>query len=1598
MSNQQRNSDLSSLVDTILENLTSESLKQYGKLFLANMSRKSIDGTVFSEMLRFLESRFEFFEQAVNEPFQIRITPRVVSAHQEKMIVMDVVYPDVPYALMTIDSLLRDMELRIIRKIHMIAAIEAGPDKHILHSPHDARYPQFCHVYIELEYFENAELLDRLRLRIEAHLQAAQQINRDKNAMLRLQEEIRRKVDHYEEDLPEPQEEWLNLLEWMGNQNFTLMGYICYNQTGKTGKLSAEPERCLGILSQEYQRKYPSRLQDILTAHIWKNQQMPSPFHIDTLKAASPVLSLIPLMCMGFRFKEPDGSVSTHVLVGLIRRSSLHVKNIEMPLIHLKMKYIFEQKHLVPDSYEYNAVIRAFSAIPKHELFRSSAANLLQRFDDLQSINAPDRIHCFQYRHPSKNQVHFMIVVPSQIFTENNLEKIIECLEQQVPHEDMEVIQVQGEEKNWIDMYFDLHGDTSWTLDITQLEETLSALVQPWNERLRHVLREDYADNIAQELFDRYVALMPEHYRVRTSPQDAVRDIRYFEKAIHERELQYNLVPFTIPTDLAYKVSLFYVYSLEKIDLNHIMPVLQNMGLYVIDQLTVRIGDYQHTLGFLQTFRVQSLDEKRIDEEKFHHLLGTLLVKVLNQATENDPLNALALNVGLNWRSINVLMAYRNLYLQLGASVSRQKIHNALLSHPRSTRMLFELFETRFSPDDGYGSREYRQEILVPELKQHFLDSLADVEDVEEDLVFRRLFNLIEHTLRTSFYTGRVSDSSLVAFKLDSAKVDHMPVPAPFREIYIHDVGFEGTHLRFGRVARGGIRWSDRPDDFRKEILGLVKTQQKKNVVIVPVGSKGGFVIKKQPASRDLWLQEGQHQYEKFISALLDLTDNVDARGHVTHPAQVMVYDEQDAYLVVAADKGTASFSDFANAISGRYQFWLGDAFASGGSVGYDHKKEGITARGAWECVKLHFHEMGHDIQTQITSVTGVGDMSGDVFGNGMLLSRVLKLRAAFNHAHIFLDPDPDPETSWTERKRMFDLPRSTWKDYNTQLISAGGGVYDRKAKGIKLSNEVRQMLGISSEYLTGDEMVRALLKMETDLLWLGGIGTYIKASQESHAQVGDQANDAVRIDATECRAKVIGEGANLGLTQLGRIEFNRAGGKLNTDAIDNSAGVNMSDYEVNLKILLQQMLRSGEFKNIEERNQTLRAATDQVSRLVLENNIGQHQSISMDSLRSNRQLRTFSRLIASLETQGMSRRSEFIPIPSELAKLEHEKAPLPRPVLAVVLAYAKMGIYEALLKSTLCEDPFLRELYEGYFPETILERCRAFIDQHQLKRQIIATVLTNSILNEAGSAFFFQVGQSCQQTVEVIARAYLLVYHGMNGVSLMNAVRQRQGVRQQQKYDAVLLFQERIKSLTEYLLSVSREGIDLADLAGFKNTLDQLFQLYREVNKEKLSRDSSVWEQSGFSKETSQALGLLQLLDNIPEVLYLHRQEKQELNTALRVTLLLDDLLGFGWIRERLNTLTLQNEWEQTHQEMLIQSLETSKRKIFHGVIQSHAEGTLQALTSERLLGTFKHHHPQAVAGYFQTLEQLRYGAPVNLSTLAVCLHRLGFLAPVTL
>jgi glutamate dehydrogenase len=1015
--------------------------------------------------------------------------------------------------------------------------------------------------------------------------------------------------------------------------------------------------------------------------------------------------------------------------------------------------------------------------------------------------------------------------------------------------------------------------------------------------------------------------------------------------------------------------------------------MLENFGLRVISERPYELAWPEGGAAWIQDLELENREGTRVDLARIETPFREAFAATLAGEVESDGFNRLLLAAGLEAQEIVVLRAYCKYLLQTGVPFSQASIERALANNGLIAQSLVRLFETLLDPQ---GSRQSaaRAEKIVGTIRS----ALDGVASLDEDRILRSYLNLVQATLRTNFYQpgAGAKRKSYVSFKLDPQKIPDLPLPRPKFEIFVYSPRVEGVHLRMGDVARGGLRWSDRREDFRTEVLGLMKAQNVKNTVIVPVGAKGGFFPKRLPAGpRDAIQAEGIACYQTFIRGLLDITDNI-ANGRVVAPAQVVRRDRDDPYLVVAADKGTATFSDIANALSIEYGFWLGDAFASGGSAGYDHKKMGITARGGWECVKRHFREIGLDIQSQDFTATGIGDMSGDVFGNGMLLSKHMRLQAAFNHQHIFLDPTPDAPCGFAERERLFNLPRSTWDDYDRKKISRGGGVYSRSVKSIPLSPAAQSMLGLQAAAATPNEIIRAILRMPVDLLWNGGIGTYVKASDESNNEVGDRANDAVRINGAELRARVVGEGGNLGFSQRGRVEYALAGGRINTDFIDNSAGVNTSDVEVNIKILLNPLMQAGKLSQ-KDRDRLLARMTNEVAALVLRNNYLQSQAISTLETQSAARLAEYQHLIRSLERTGdLNRALEFLPPDDELNERRKRGIGLTRPELAVVLSYSKIWLSNHLLASDVPEDPYLSHELGRYFPAPVQERFPRAIPRHRLKREIITTATTNSLINRMGPTFVARTQEETGAEPADIARAYTAAREIFDMRKLWARIESLDNrITASLQYGMMYQTSRLLRHVTHWLLAHRRRELHIDRAVaefrrGVRELEAELGHVLVGVDRDRFEQVRKQHIDAGAPAELAARIACLDANNAALDIVELANAHDTRVVEAARVYFEVGARTGLDWMRQQVEQLAVDGPWQAVARTGLRDNAMRIHRRLAERVLDlkppRKERGTAQARVTAWVesLG-------EELAYWQRTLADMRTAGAADFATLTV-------------
>ncbi|HGM5582118.1 TPA: NAD-glutamate dehydrogenase [Pseudomonas putida] len=1151
-----------------------------------------------------------------------------------------------------------------------------------------------------------------------------------------------------------------SFLTWLLDNHFTFLGYeeFVVESDAAGGSLVYDESSFLGLprvlrsgLSSE-----DLRIEDYAVAYLRE------PRLLSFAKASQPSRVHRPAYpdYVSIRQIDADGKVIKECRFMGLYTSTVYGESVyTIPYIRGKVAEIERRSHFDPKAHLGKELTQVLEVLPRDDLFQTPIDELFNTAMSIVQIQERNKIRVFLRKDPYGRFCYCLAYVPREIYSTEVRQKIQQVLMERLKASDCEFWTFFSESVlARVQLILRVDPKNRIDIDPQQLENEVVQACRSWQDDFSALVVENFGEAQGTNILADFPKGFPAGYRERFAAHSAVVDMQHVLALSEAKPLAMSFYqPLTQLGERQLHCKLYHADT--PLALSDVLPILENLGLRVLGEFPYRLRHANGREFWIHDFAFTYSEGLNLDLQQLNDTLQDAFIHIVKGDAENDAFNRLVLTAGLPWRDVALLRAYARYMKQIRLGFDLGYIASTLNNHTDIARELTRLFKTRF-----YLARKLGQDDLDDKqqrLEQAILTALDDVQVLNEDRILRRYLDLIKATLRTNFYQPDAAgqSKSYFSFKFNPRLIPELPKPVPKFEIFVYSPRVEGVHLRFGNVARGGLRWSDREEDYRTEVLGLVKAQQVKNSVIVPVGAKGGFLPRRLPlgGGRDEIAAEGIACYRIFISGLLDITDNL-KDGGVVPPANVVRHDDDDPYLVVAADKGTATFSDIANGIANDYGFWLGDAFASGGSAGYDHKGMGITARGAWVGVQRHFRERGINVQEDPITVVGVGDMAGDVFGNGLLMSDKLQLVAAFNHLHIFIDPNPDPATSFAERKRLFELPRSAWTDYNSAIMSEGGGIFPRSAKSIAISPQMKERFAIEADRLTPTELLHALLQAPVDLLWNGGIGTYVKASSESHADVGDKANDALRVNGNELRCKVVGEGGNLGMTQLGRVEFGLHGGATNTDFIDNAGGVDCSDHEVNIKILLNEVVQAGDMTE-KQRNQLLGSMTEEVSSLVLGNNYKQTQALSLAARRARERIAEYKRLMADLESRGkLDRAIEFLPSEEQLAERLAAGQGLTRAELSVLISYSKIDLKEQLLKSLVPDDDYLTRDMETAFPPSLVSKFAEAMRRHRLKREIVSNQIANDLVNNMGITFVQRLKESTGMSPANVAGAYVIV------------------------------------------------------------------------------------------------------------------------------------------------------------------------------------------------------------------------------------------------
>jgi glutamate dehydrogenase len=1527
-------------LDRVAEGSDTEVLKEFTRRLLNRASSEWLQSEPPERIALASRALMELIERTPAGEVGVEIVAAEKSMHRAVLLTA---MPDCPFIVETLREGLQAAEIPIIALLHPVIGVERDSDgriSRILDRGEDGEWVSATLILLDtqLDADTGINLEAEARSRLHQVQRATDDFPAMQDALLSLVADLEQEkswLTWREEEIQEIQD----LLSWLGEGNFVLLGYREYDVqadgSGGERQVRVRQGSGLGILGDDDRSAFiePRTLSDL--PPDLRSRLVGGPMLIvSKTNALSPVHRRVRMDDISVKRIGRDGEVEgERRFLGLFTAKAFAQDASRIPILRRKLLEILEAEQVDKGSHDHGLVVRTFNSLPKEDLFLTPVADLVRMIDTVLETHGTDEVLVYARPDSLRRGVNVMVILPRRKFSGDVRRSVQKALVEEYHGQLLNYYLTIGEsEQARLHFYLAAAPDDVENVDLGEVRARVQTAIQTWQEHLTIALEDRHDRGRTAELSERYANAFSSGYRAATDVREAVEDIEALEALRETGSRQVVLKDLVPPLPSTFQLKVFDQET--RYVLSDVMPVLENLGFRVLTADAYDIRPEASAVDVtVHSFAVQVPESWEVDPEAAGVRISEAFFAIQNGWAENLAINNLILSASLDWREVALIKAYAAYAFRIGAVSSRLGLRRPLLEHPEAARILFEVFTTLFDPQlEGV-----RDSSLVL-LEERYGRVLREIRSIEDDRTLRRLLQLVKATVRTNYFQRQFRDrpDAPIALKFDCSRIEFMPRPRPKHEVWVNSARTEGAHLRMGDVARGGLRWSDRQEDFRLEVLGLVKTQQVKNAVIVPAGAKGAFVVSRPPADRSGWKDAGVTSYRDFVGAILSITDNI-VDGDVVHPADTVIRDDEDPYLVVAADKGTATLSDTANSLAGDYGFWLGDAFASGGSKGYDHKAMGITARGAWECVKRHFREMGLDTQTDEFSVTGIGDMSGDVFGNGMLLSRTIRLVAAFDHRHIFLDPDADASRGWEERKRLFDLPGSSWDDYDRSLISVGGGIWERGEKSIPISAQVRTLLDIEDEELNGDSLIRAILRAPVDLLWNGGIGTYVKASGETHAEVGDPGNDSVRVNASELRTRVIGEGGNLGLTQNARVEFALAGGRCNTDALDNSAGVDTSDHEVNCKILLGAAISAGAIAE-SERESLLQEATEDVASRVLRNAYWQSLAVSLDQLRIARRPQTFRDALSAIEKSGMLDRSlEFLPSTEVILDREEDgQPPLVRPELAVLLAYAKLQLKGSLLASDTGDVTELLPLLREYFPGVILAQTgEEALLAHPLAKHIAVTLLTNMIVDLHGGTGVMQLLQDTHRDPADVAKAWYVAWQVIDTNSLLAAILAPDAtVPASVQYGWLLRASSSIDRATRWLLAnaeLDRPASELVEWFGEPVSVlsESLVDHLSARKREEVASRIEAFKADGMAEELAPRFVALEYLDGLLPVAQLARDSNVEADLVGRIYFGLAGEVDFPWLQDRLSELPGTDRWQLRAARELTLDLEAARRRI---------------------------------------------------------------------
>ncbi len=1594
---------LDQLAVLIRERVKSESAEDitfFSQIYYLYLAEEELVTRSLEDLYGIVLSHWNFSKQRTKGKPKLRVYNPSLENHgwQSCHSVLELVIEDSPFLVESIAMELNHQGLTNHLIIHPIFDIKrtAKGDLKEINATFNGRSEKGAEVLIHVEFDRLSDLgrLEEISQKITEVLDNVRAATEDWRACLEQVKLARKSLEKKVKGISKQSaKEAMEFLDWLVDDHFVFLGYREYKVTSQDEAMGfcIIPETGLGVLRDEI-APVPAceflPLSEGACGQVCNNQ----PILISKATSRSTVHRAGIMDYVGIKqFDSAGNVVGERRFLGLYSSSAYQSNPSHIPLIKNKIAQVIQQSGFGQNTHNGKALLHALEDLPRDELFHAKEEELLECGLGILQLAVSQRVKLFVRDDVYGHFFSVLVFVPRDRYTTDTRHKLQKIFLEALRGDAVD-FNVQLSESILARVHFIIHRPDGMDVDfdIREIEQKIVDVLHSWEDGVVDALHSYFGEEQGNYFYSHYGRGFSAAYRDDFPPRNVILDIERIGGLRGEDSKDIEMMLYQ-PLEMEGNSLRFKLYCKgEPAPLSNTLPMLENMGVSVIDERPYEIIEQSNGESFwIHDFGLQPAADSEIDVELIKPLFQGAFEQVWSGRIENDGFNSLVIGAGMDWQEVAVLRAFYFYLRQTGIAFSQGYIEQTLNSNPDIAKRLVGFFMVRFNP------KEKGREKKLDKLQKEIEGAIDQVASLDEDRILRRYLELIMAVDRTNYFCECEDNKGFpyLAVKLDPLKIVELPEPRPKHEIFVYSPRVEGVHLRGGKVARGGLRWSDRREDFRTEVLGLMKAQMSKNAVIVPTGAKGGFVAKQllDSMDREAVQSEVVDCYSTFIQGLLDLTDNLSGE-EVIKPQKVICYDEDDPYLVVAADKGTATFSDIANGIAIKNGFWLGDAFASGGSVGYDHKQMGITAKGAWESVKRHFRELGSDIQQEPFTVIGIGDMSGDVFGNGMLLSEQIKLVGAFNHMHIFLDPDPDPATSFSERKRLFELPRSSWSDYEESLISKGGGIFPRAAKSIPLSPEIRNILGVSEKKMAPNELIQAMLKSPIDLLWNGGIGTYVKSAQEQDSDVGDRANDAVRINGSDLNCKVVGEGGNLGFTQRGRIEFSTKGGRINTDSVDNSAGVDCSDHEVNIKILLNKIVCQGDLTE-KQRNNLLEKMTDEVGSLVLRHNYLQSGAISMIEAHAPEMLAVHRRLIELLEEEGVLNRDiEFLPNEEELEERKANKKGLLRPEISVLVAYSKMALKERLLESEYLETNYLLSELEGYFPVALNKRFGKTFGEHRLKRGIIANQLVNNLVNRLGISFPFRMMDETGADVAAVIRNYRLACKLFAAENIWSEIELLDGsVSQTIQLEMKMEVRKLIERSMFWLQrnrskAFSTEKVIDEFAPGIEALSPRIFDLLHESEQALVKGKVEQYREAGVPDSLAERTAVLTSQFVCLDIIAVKESSERSLEEIAAVYFELGKQLRLGWLNGKVSKLPRANFWQSLARSAIRDDFHAECRTLTSDVLRIGVNSS----SVEELVDDWCKQNELAVERYQKLVQRIEAGSGIELEKMAVVLKEL--------